>query len=229
MAKRTRKTAKNKKKSDDDYLGAERRALLARALTHVAFDGWTAKALAAAQRDLGYAPDIAARAFPRGPADLIAFFNADLDRRMVAALDAAALAKLKIRERIALAVRTRLDLCRPHREAAGRAVAYYAQPAQALAGARAIARTVDLMWRAAGDTATDFNYYSKRALLAGVYTTTLAYWLVDNSAANEATWRFLDRRIADVMKIQTWRGRAAERLGTIGDLLARRGPFPRRS
>ncbi len=227
MAKPTRKTTK--KKSDGDYLAAERRALLARALTHVAFDGWTGKALAAAARDCGYAAGVAARAFPRGPADLIALFNDDLDRRMVEALAPAQLAKLKIRERIALAVKTRLELCRPHREAAGRAVAYYAAPGQALAGARAIARTVDLMWRAAGDTATDFNYYSKRALLAGVYTTTLAYWLVDNSAANEATWRFLDRRIADVMSIQTWRGRATQRLSAIGELLARRGPFPRRS
>jgi ubiquinone biosynthesis protein COQ9 len=229
MAKRARKATR--KKSDGDYLAAERRALLERALTHVTFDGWTAKALAAAQRDLGYAPDVAARAFPRGPADLIAFFNDDLDRRMVEALDAAELAKLKIRERIARAVRTRLELCRPHREAAGRAVAYYAQPTRVAAGARAIARSVDLMWRAAGDTATDFNYYSKRALLAGVYTTTLAYWLADNSAASEATWRFLDRRIADVMNIQKWRGRAAQSLGAIGDLLARRGPFarPRRS
>lgn len=213
---------KNPRKANSaTYLAAERAALLDRTLKHAAFDGWTARALKAAAADLGYTADLVTRAFPRGIDDVLVYFNHDLDRRMLAALEAAGVERLRIRERIALAVRTRLELSQAHREAAGRAISYYAVPRHAPAGARAIARTVDLMWRAAGDTATDFNFYSKRALLAAVYGSTTAYWVADTSDGAAATWRFLDRRIADVMNIQKWRGRATDALRSLGGSLGR--------
>jgi ubiquinone biosynthesis protein COQ9 len=58
------------------------------------------------------------------------------------------------------------------------------------------------MWYAAGDKSTDFNFYTKRATLAGVYSATLLYWLNDRSAGSEATWAFLDRRIDNVMAFE---------------------------
>ena len=114
---------------------------------------------------------------------------------------------MRIRDRIICAVRTRLECLEPYREAERRAVGFLALPPNALLGLRLMGRAVDAMWRAAGDRSTDFNYYTKRALLAGVYSTTLAHWLQDESEGFEETWAFLGRRVDDVMKIQKLRGR----------------------
>jgi ubiquinone biosynthesis protein COQ9 len=134
---------------------------------------------------------------------------------------------LKIRERVALAVRTRLLQHAAHREALRALAAFLALPAHAGLATRCLWRTVDAMWRAIGDTATDFNYYTKRALLAGVYGSTLLVWLDDSSEGFADSFAFLDRRIADVMTIE--RGKA--RLGQCLDSLFRRaeamGPRPR--
>ncbi|MGH6718953.1 MAG: COQ9 family protein [Alphaproteobacteria bacterium] len=189
-----------------------RRAVLAAALGHVPFDGWTDRVLAAAAGDLGVTLAEARRLFPGGAAELCAFFVAESDRRMIEALADHDLAALRVRDRIALAVRTRLTQAGPQREAVRRALGFYALPAHAAAGVRTLYRTVDAMWRAAGDTATDFSFYSKRALLAGVYGTTLLFWLEDRSPGCAATWAFLDRRIDDVMAIQRLKGRLGRRL-----------------
>lgn len=189
-----------------------RRAVLAAALAHVPFDGWTDRVLPRAAADLGLEAAEARRLFPGGAADLIALFVAEADRRMTEALAGHDMAGLRVRDRIALAVRTRLEQARPHREAVRRALAFHALPFNAAEGTRTLYRTVDAMWRAAGDTATDFNFYTKRALLAGVYGTTLLFWLEDRSEGNAATWAFLDRRIDNVMAIQKLRGRLGKRL-----------------
>ena len=111
-------------------------------------------------------------------------------------------ANLKIRDRIKAAVRIRLERHAGDREAARRALALLSLPFNAPLAMRLLYRTVDAMWYAAGDTSTDFNFYTKRATLAGVYSSTLLYWLNDRSPGCEATWAFLDRRIDDVMKIE---------------------------
>ena len=221
-------TTKNRRKkqstSPEAYLVDERQALLERALVHVAFDGWTEASLRAAAADLDYDWSIARRAFPRGVRDLIAFFDAEVDRRMVAAFDDLDLESLRIRNRIAATVRTRLEICAPYREACRRLVAYYAMLGNAAAGLRVMYRSIDLMWRAAGDTATDFNFYTKRGLLAGVYSSTILFWLYDRSEDCADTWGFLDRRIANVMEIQKTRGRLEQGVATLGRVL-RRGPL----
>jgi len=210
-----------------------RRAVLAAALAHVPFDGWTAALLDRAAEDLGVAPGEARRLFPGGAAELAGFFVAEADRRMVEAFAAKGGAELRIRERIALAVRLRLEHAAAHREAVRRTLAFYALPQNAAAGLASLYRTVDAIWRAAGDTATDFNFYTKRALLAGVYGATLLYWLEDRSEGSTATWRFLDRRIEDVMRIQKARSLVGKRLpqpdrviGGIARRLARVAPRP---
>jgi ubiquinone biosynthesis protein COQ9 len=198
------------------HLENEQRALLEAALTHVPFEGWSRRALAAATRDCGYEPSRARRAFPRGIGDLVDFFAAEADHRMLAALASYDLGAMRIRERIAKAARCRLELLAPHREAVRYAIAFCAQPGRAPAGLAALYRTVDAMWRAAGDTATDFNFYTKRILLSGVYTTTLLYWLDDRSSGSADSWAFLDRRITNVMEIQKARGRLE---GLVGRLM----------
>lgn len=178
-----------------------RDALLDATLAHVPFEGWTAAALRAGADDAAVDWPTANRLFPGGADDLLALWGARGDGRMLEALATRDLEALRIRDRIATCVRLRLEPLADHREAVRMALSRASLPGHAPAAAAALWRTVDLMWRAAGDTATDFNYYSKRGLLAGVYGSTLLYWLDDNSEGRCETWDFLDRRIADVMRV----------------------------
>ncbi len=132
----------------------------------------------------------------------------------MAALELMQLPAMKMGERIATAVRTRLGILAPHREAVRRSLALLAAPQNLALGARLLYDTVDALWYAAGDTATDFNFYTKRGLLAGVYAATTLYWLDDRSAEQVETAAFLDRRLAEVMafprvtqRLKTWASR----------------------
>jgi ubiquinone biosynthesis protein COQ9 len=186
-----------------DLSSAELRPhLIAAMLPHVSFDGWGEKALLAAASDLGVDGVRARLAFPEGLGDMLAAYLAKADADLEAALAERGLHNMKVRERITLAVRTRLELAIPHREAARRAASLLLLPQFAGLAARSLWATADTMWRAAGDTSTDFNFYSKRTILSGVYSATLLVWLADESEEFATTWAFLDRRIADVMKIE---------------------------
>ncbi len=178
-----------------------RRKLLAATLAHVPFDGWSERAIRAGAGDVGVDRVTARRAFPGGIADVLALWSAEGDRRMLEELERRDLASMRVRERLATAVRLRLERDRDHREALRLALAHAALPSNAPQAMRALWRTVDAMWRAAGDEATDFNFYTKRGLLAAVYASTLFYWLEDGSEGGAATWAFLDRRISDAMRL----------------------------
>lgn len=204
----------------DEDLDREKTQILLAALPHVPFDGWTQAVIETGVADAGLDPDLAWRAFPRGPADLVEFFSEYTDRKMVAVLENTPLEDMRVRDRIAEAVRVRLDLLAGHREAVRRVLAFLALPTHAALAATCLARTVDGMWRATGDTSTDFNFYTKRGLLAGVYGATLLAWLNDESEDFSATWDFLDRRIGDVMKIQKARGRFDKLMAGLPDPLA---------
>ena len=184
----------------DDQQAIRDRILVA-ALAHVAFDGWTQRTLKAGVKDAGMSPDMALRAFAGGIPDLVDHWADWADRRMLDDLAAQDLAAMRIRDRITAAVKARLQVMDPHPEAVRRLFAYLALPPNAPLAARLTWRTVDVMWYAAGDDASDFNYYSKRGLLAPVYTTTALCWLADTSDGHADTWAYLDRRIADVMKV----------------------------
>jgi ubiquinone biosynthesis protein COQ9 len=154
-------------------------------------------------------------AFPGGITDLVDCFLSDGDRRMEEALAKRDLAALKIRERITLAVRTRIEVDAAHREAVRRAVTLLTLPISGTTGPRSLYRTVDALWRAAGDRSTDFNFYTKRAILAGVYSAVTLTWFSDSSEDYADTWAFLDRRIGDVMQIE----KAKARVQKIGAML----------
>ncbi|MBV8192184.1 MAG: COQ9 family protein [Alphaproteobacteria bacterium] len=187
-----------------------------------AFDGWGRIALSAAGRQLGLPPGEAERLFPGGPLQILGHLSERSDRRTVEEMENADVAALKIRDRIKLAVRTRLERHAGDREAVRRAIALLSLPFNALLAARLLYRTVDALWYAAGDTSTDFSFYTKRATLAGVYSSTLLYWLNDRTPGSEATWAFLDRRIDDVMRLE----RVKSQVRSWTDL--RRGMAPRR-
>lgn len=191
--------------------------------SHAAFDGWTPAALAMAAAELGVPSDRAALVFDDAPAMIDAWFDA-IDRGMVAAFPPERIAAMKIRERITVLVMYRIEVAHPHREALRRALAILAQPQNAPRAARLAWRAADRMWRLAGDTATDLNHYSKRAILSGVYGATLMAYLGDESDDLAETRAFLDRRIAGVMRFEQWKGQwtgAGERLPSLSRFLGR--------
>ena len=206
------KTAgKGKAKGPDKPAALDADRIVEAMLPHVPFDGWTLKALTAGLEDAGFDPAGAALAFPGGMVEVTEHFSALADKRMMAELEKRKVGELAVRERITLAVRVRLEQNAQYREALRHLLSYLALPTNAPLALKCLYRTVDAMWHAAGDTATDFNFYTKRATLAGVFGTTVLYWLNDTSEGFEKTFAFLDRRIEDVMRI----GKAGGRLGAI--------------
>jgi len=167
-----------------------------------AFEGWSRAALQAVSRQLELPAGEADRLFPGGPLQVLTFVSERADQRTVADMEGEGVASLKIRDRIKSAVRIRLERHVGNKEAARRALALLSLPFNAPLAMRLLCRTVDAMWYAAGDTSTDFNFYTKRVTLSGVYSSTLLYWLNDRTPGSEATWSFLDRRIDDVMKFE---------------------------
>lgn len=186
----------------------EIRVALAPAIAEAAaFDGFTPLAIANAARAAGIDPDVAALAFPGGAADMVDAWFAAVDADMLARLPADTLAAMKIRDRITGLVEARLAILAPHRESLRRALGVLALSANVPLAARLGWRAADTMWAAAGDTATDFNHYSKRAILGSVYAATMAVFLNDESEGHADTRAFLARRIAGVMQFESWKHR----------------------
>ncbi len=202
---------------DAPELEAAREAILIAALAHVPFDGWSDKAIAAGVAETRVRDAVARLSFPGGPADMAEYYSTFADRRMVAALDADAIAKMRIRERIIAVVRLRLTQAEGEREAVRALMNWLALPGHQALGVKCLYHTVDAMWRAIGDTSTDFNFYSKRAILAGVLAATVLYWLGDETQGREDSFRFLDRRIEDVMSFEKAKGRARELIAELPD------------
>ncbi|HZB90968.1 MAG TPA: COQ9 family protein [Stellaceae bacterium] len=191
-------------------LREKRSALIETMLPDVPFDGWSRGALAAAARRLRLDDGELALCFPEGPRNAVAEFSHWADRRMLAALSEKKLEAMKVRARIAAALRARFAALEPHREAVRRALALLALPQNVALGLRLLYDTVDAVWYAAGDTATDFNFYTKRGLLAGVLAATTLYWLDDRSPGSEETDAFLERRLDDVLALPRLGARLSE-------------------
>ena len=157
--------------------------------------------------------DRARLAFPGGAAEMIdAWFDWG-DKTMLAAFPPEKIAAMKVRDRIRNLLLFRLHMLAPYREALRRAVAMLALPRNAPKGAGLAWRSADRIWRLAGDTAADFNHYSQRAILIGVYGSTTLVFLDDESEDLAATTAFLDRRIDEVMRFEKakarWKGSAS--------------------
>lgn len=187
----------------DATLDELRLALAPQVAANAAFDGWNGQALDAAADAAGVERDIARLAFAGGAAvEMIDAWFASIDAEMDARLPAETLAAMKIRERITALVEARLAIAAPNREALRRAVAILAMPQNATRGVRLGWRSADAMWRRAGDTATDYNHYTKRGLLAGIYAATIAVFLNDESEGWAETRGFLARRIQGIMAFE---------------------------
>ncbi len=171
------------------------------------FDGWSDAALVSASEAAGVDPAVARLAFPGGPMEMISAWVASVDARMESAFDRDMLAQMPIRERIRALVWFRLEAVIGLEEALRRAVAIQAMPQNLARTAKLAWSSADAMWRLAGDRSTDYNHYTKRAILAGVYAATLAVFVDDESDDKAETRAFLDRRIEGVMKFEKAKAR----------------------
>lgn len=185
----------------------ERDAAVMAMLQHVAFDGWTKRALRHGLADIGQPVDDAELLFPGGPIDMVTCFCDVADRRMEREAAGIDMTGLRVPKRVRAIIALRLEQSRPDKEAIRRALSVLALRGQT-AAAGCTARTVDAIWHAAGDTSADFSWYTKRAILASVYSSTLLFWLRDSSEDDAETLAFLDRRLAGVGRIGKLRRRA---------------------
>jgi ubiquinone biosynthesis protein COQ9 len=191
------------------------RAIVEVAARYACIDGWTREMLGAAAVEAGFSEGDAEIAFPRGPVDAVLAHVAVADEDMDTEMHTLDLAEMRTRDKIAIAIRVRLESQVGNRDAIARGLRLLADPRYAPEGAKSLANTVDTIWRIAGDTSTDFNYYSKRGLLAGVYSATLIFWLNDRSEDQYKTWEFLNHRLSEVLRF----GQATAGLGKIADRL----------
>ncbi|MEO8530374.1 MAG: COQ9 family protein [Deltaproteobacteria bacterium] len=182
--------------------------LLDAALPHVIFDGWSAASFRAAVADLGEPEALARAVAPRGALDLAAEYHRRGDRAMAAAFEAADKLGLRYSEKVALLVRLRLEAV--DAEIVRRGMALFALPQHAPQGVALIWGTADAIWTALGDTSEDVNWYTKRMTLSGVFSSSVLFWLGDKSDDHQATWAFIDRRIADVMSFEGFKAKVRE-------------------
>ena len=178
--------------------------LIEAVLNHIPFDGWSEASLKMAAADCGVSEAELTTLFPAGIADAIAAYGAWADEKMKAAfLDRyeAELSVMPMHRKIRTLILNRFEQAAPHKEVVRRTMAVLARPQHANLAAKLLYDTVDVMWRTAGDTATDYNFYTKRATLSAVYSATLLAFLADNSADMAKTEAFLDRRLADIARI----------------------------
>lgn len=188
-------------KTSDTKASDPKDQLLDAILLHVPFDGWTQASFDAAIAGSGIDPALARALCPRGAVDLALAFHARGDSQMLEQIAGAEFANMRFRDKIAAAVRFRLEVV-GDKELVRRGVTLFSLPQYAGDGAGAIWNTCGLIWEALGDTSDDVNWYTKRATLAGVYSATVLYWLGDDTPDHQATWDFLDRRIENVMLIE---------------------------
>jgi len=191
--------------ADPTPLEALRRRLSLAVGENAVFDGWTHQAVDSAAKQLGVDPAQARLAFPKDAPHMIEAWIAGVDAAMEAYFTPDRIEELKVRDRIRALIWFRLETMGPAREAVRTALSILALPQNVPLALKIGWRSADLMWRIAGDTATDYNHYSKRLILSGVYGSTLLTWLDDQSEGWMDTGAFLDRRLADVMRFEKWK------------------------
>jgi len=172
---------------------------------NAAFDGWNGKAVDSAAAQTGIDPAQARLAFPKEQAAMVDAYIQGVDASMEAHFPPERIAAMKVRDRIRALIWHRLEVMAPAREAVRTGLSILARPTNVPLALQVGWRSADQMWRIAGDTATDYNHYSKRLILSGVYASTLLAWLDDDSEGWTETGAFLDRRLADVMRFEKWK------------------------
>lgn len=174
--------------------------ILLATLANVVFDGWTEQAVEQGAIEAGFEPGMAVRAFPNGVSDVLSHFADYINREMSRQLAEIDLEGMHLGKRLETAMRLRLEIEGPFKDAVQKAMSHYALPRNAPEGAKVIWKAVDEMWWACGDTSVDFNFYTKRASLGAVYSATMLYWMSDSSEGSEETLTFYRNRLSDTIK-----------------------------
>lgn len=198
-----------------DVVNGVRERMLALALQHAGDLGWDEAFARAREKE---DDDIGGLAFGRTE-DMVLYFFAEGDKRMLEVLGGQDLGELRVRDRIRLAIKTRLEIDLVYRGAVKMGISFLSLPGRLPAGMFALYESVDAIWHGIGDKSVDFNFYSKRGVLAMVYSSTTLFWLEDSSDEQEATWKFLDRRIGDVMLFEGFKARVGESCVGISGIL----------
>ncbi len=207
-----------------DYLTAVRQAVLDAALPHAPFDGWSERMFQAAVQDAGVDSGLVLLAFPDGVIDLLDVFWSSKDAALAQEMAQRGLHNTHLSQRISEALKIYIGLLSPHREAVRRALALQALPLNAPGGLVCLYRTVDTIWRSAGDQSTDFNFYTKRATLAVVVASVVTHWLGEGGDDVDAMHGFIERRIENVLafeKVKARVGGMTQYLPSPGPLLGR--------
>lgn len=192
-------------------LEEKRDRVIEAAMPIVAMNGWSRDALCAAAGDAGFSRSDLHDLFPGGVLDALAHFADRADRAMIEKLSDMDLDDMRVRDKVAEGVMARLEFNQPYRQAVRQAVAYLSVPPRSLTSSKIIWRSADRIWQMAGDTATDYNHYTKRMLLSGVISATILYWLGDDSPDYEDTRAFLSRRIDNVLTLGGFFGKLKSR------------------
>lgn len=179
----------------------KRDTILESALPEAETQGWSWHIIRNAAAQAGYAPDMADAVFPGGLPDVLIHFSGWADRKMLKKLEGLDPESMRVRDRIRLAVQTRLAILKPYRGAVRHALGYWLRPFRKWTAGKNIWNTADCIWNWAGDIATDYNRYTKRTLLSGVIVSTTLVWLNDDTEDSSVTQAFLDRRIENVMQL----------------------------
>jgi ubiquinone biosynthesis protein COQ9 len=195
----------------DPTLDEVRAALAPIIARNAGFDGWSDAAVHAAADEAGVDRDVAKLAFKDNAIDMIDAWIDSIDLKLAHRLPAEKLAAMKIRDRITALLATRLEIMAPDRESLRRAMAIMAMPQNLVRSAKIGWRSADRMWRLAGDTASDFNHYTKRMTLSAVYASTLSVFVNDDSDNFADARAFLDRRIDNVMQFEKVKFQAKQR------------------
>ena len=175
--------------------------ILLAALADVPFDGWAWAVIEQAGEKAGYDRDMVAEAFPDKIQSILLHFSNWADREMLARLEDVSCEDMRIRDRVRRGVAERLNVLEPYKESVRASGSYWLNPFRKITAGKMVWQSADKIWIWAGDTSTDYNHYTKRALLSGVITSTMLAWFNDHSDNREETLAFLDRRIDNVLKI----------------------------
>ncbi|MCI5061269.1 MAG: COQ9 family protein [Alphaproteobacteria bacterium] len=189
--------------------------ILRAALADVPFDGWQWSVIETAAQKCGFEADMAEAVFPEKIQSVLTHFSAWADREMLQKLEPVKIEDMRVRDRVHMAVMRRIEVLTPHKEAVRACSGFWFKPMHKMTGGKIVWATADQIWNWAGDTATDYNHYTKRLLLSGVIISTMLAWLADETGDLKATEAFLARRIENVLKLG---GRAGKVIGRVQHL-----------
>lgn len=175
--------------------------VIEKALPDIAFDGWDWNIITKAASSLDISPSTLHAVFPRGLKDVVNSFSLWADHNMLEALNAFDPDEMRVRDRIIRGVLSRYEVLCGHEEAVRYSLNFWAPPYRSPEAGRVLWRTADKIWNWAGDTSTDYNFYTKRSLLCAVIAPTTLVWINEADIEKPKTTAFLDRRIDNVLQL----------------------------